>query len=100
MKIIKVAALLLASMSFAHAGETIKTEVFCDTTAKIIRSLANEHGEAPLITLAGTAQEKFVIMVNKTNESWTFVQLEITPGNSCVYATGQGIRIKTPGNGI
>jgi hypothetical protein len=88
--------LLLTSLLFcsvAHAGERLPTDMYCDDTKKIVKSLREEYKEAPfMIGKAGdVAGSVMTFWINPETKSWSIVATK--DNTSCIVGVGESIEL-------
>lgn len=93
--------LLLTSLLFcsiAHAGERVSTDMYCDDSKSIVKSLREDYKEAPIII--GKASDEagsiMTLWLNPQTKSWSIVATK--DNTSCIIGVGENFDVLSYGN--
>lgn len=89
----KLLLALLFLPTFSIAGERITTQLYCDDTEAIVKSLKDTHHEEPfLLGIANDLAESLMTFwLNPVTKSWTI--LATKDNISCVVGVGNKIQV-------
>lgn len=88
--------LLLTSLLFcsiAQAGERLPTDMYCDDTKSIVKSLREDYKEAPfIIGKAGDiAGSVMTLWINPETKSWSIIATK--DNTSCIVGVGESVEL-------
>lgn len=88
-------ALLLLTSSYAMAAERLPTDMYCDETQAIVKSLREDYKEAPIIIgkAGDMAGSIMTFWINPETKSWSIIATK--DETSCIIGVGENFDVLT-----
>lgn len=89
----KILGILLLTSLTCQAGELVQTEMYCDSTKEIGKTLLDTYGEIPVVTgiASDEAKSLFTIWTNNETKTWTLVATK--DETSCIIGVGDKLKV-------
>jgi len=89
----KTLPLVLLLASCASSAETLTTEMYCDKTETIFKSLRNQYNESPIITGKATdaAGSIMTFWINTETKTWSIIATK--DNTSCIVGVGENFNV-------